>query len=116
MAPSLLTQISMNMGRGTVRIDKQARADGDMKKGPMCSHSVGQSLLRRVCCSRGLLPATDGEDGSVSGRVNWVLPCMAAPRGARLSSPALHIIDHTNTKARGASVRLGRIVRLGPPP
>lgn len=77
-----------------------------------------------VSFSRGLLlPGSaasrrQGEAESVSARVNWVLPCVAARQGARLSSPALYIIDHRNNKyvARGVSVRLGRIVRLGPSP
>lgn len=61
--------------------------------------------MPRVCCSQGLLPAADGEAESVSARVNWVLPCVAARQGARLSSPALNIIDHRNNKrvARGVS-------------
>lgn len=82
------------------------------------------SAASGVCCSQGLLlPGSaasrrQGEAESVSAKVNWVLPCVAARQGTRLSSPALYIINHRNNKyvARGVSVRLGRIVRLGPSP
>lgn len=56
----------MNMGRGTVRIDKHAQAGGDMKTG-LCTLTVWlkqdllllESAAPRVCCSQGLLPAAD---------------------------------------------------------
>lgn len=46
----------MNMGRGTVRIDKHAQASGDMKIG-LCTLTVWvkQDPAPGVCCAQGLL-------------------------------------------------------------
>ena len=50
----------MNMDRGTVRRDKQAQADGEVKT--------------RGCAGQTESAATEGEDESISERVNWACP------------------------------------------